>query len=120
MASLREKQHPYLINIDSGSITASSNATDTVSVGSNEEVVIRELRIVSATGTFSLDITDETGRAYNQESVHFATGQTTYYPLKFDPPLQFPPSSEFKFKFTDTSAATNRVRMQLIAVKYYL
>jgi len=113
MADPEKGPFPFTLNLDSTSITASGTKTDVINIGSNEEFNIKELVIISATGTFSLEITDQRGIAYQQEAVHFAVNQTSQYPYEFTMMLQMPPSSTFSFLFTDTSAATNRVRMQL-------
>lgn len=110
-------EYPYIMNLDSGNITASSNATDTISIGSNYAFEVYELRLTSATGKFSLDITDDTGKSYMQESLHFVVKDNAKDIFRLPIPLQMRPSSEWKFKFTDTSAATNRVRAQLIGIK---
>lgn len=104
---------PFTLNIDSTAITANGNTTDVINVGSNEEFNIKELVIISATGTFTMDITDQAGIAYQQESLHFATTQTDQYPYEFTMPLQMSPSATFSFLFTDVSGSANRVRMQL-------
>ena len=104
---------PFTLNIDSTAITASSDATDVINVGSNEEFNIKELVIVSATGNFELEITDQAGIAYQQEALRFVPTQTDQYPYEFTEMLQMPPSATFSFKFTDVTGSANRVRMQL-------
>jgi len=107
------KEYPFILNIDSDAITSSGSANDTINVGSNEEIVISYLKIVSATGAFDLEITDQAGIAYQQEAVRWAISATDQYPLNFPFALQMPPSSTFTFKFTDRSSGANRVQMQL-------
>lgn len=111
---------PYFINIDSASITASSSATDEITTGSNESIEVKEILLISATGLFDLHISDHNGTAYQQEKVRWpaqAANPYQYVRHILPIPLQFPRSSAFKFKFTDVSAATNRVRMQLLCIR---
>lgn len=111
---------PYFLNINSGAISASSSATDTIDTGSNEEILVKEMLLISATGAFDLEITDNNGVAYQQEAVRWpiqAANPNQYIRHIFPTPLQFPRASQFKFKFTDVSAATNQVRIQLICIR---
>lgn len=111
------KDYPYIINIDSGSITASSDATDEISMGANEEFIAHKAVLLSATGAFDLEIKDQSGLAYQQEKVRFTTDFNGNRLFELPMPLQMENSSVFKFKFTDVSAAANRVRMQLYGVR---
>jgi len=113
MPHLSRQIFPFTLNIDSTAISANSNATDVINVGSTEKFVLKEMVIVSATGAFELEVTDQAGIAYQQEAVRFATNQTDQYPYTFATDLEMNPSDTFSFKFTDTSGAANRVRMQL-------
>ena len=107
------KEYPFVLNISSGSINASSSASDVINVGSNEEIIISMIKIVSATGAFDLEIVDNAGISYQQEAVRWATTATDQYPINLPFILSMQPSSAYTFKFTDQSAAANAVRMQL-------
>lgn len=108
---------PHILHLDSGSITASSSANDTLDVGTNEEYEISEIRVISATGVYTLEITDQSGYAFANEAFSMpAVGASPneYNIHKLAVPLVLVRGGKYTFKFTDTSAAVNRVKMLLI------
>ena len=110
-------ERPHILHIDSGAITASSSATDTIDVGTNESYDITELRIISATGVYTLEITDQSGYNFSNEAFSMpAVGASPneFNAHKLAPPLIFEKGGKYTLKFTDTSAAANRVKMLLI------
>lgn len=111
---------PYDINLEFASITGSSYGTDSETLGSNEQFTAYEMIVVSATGTFTLEITDQAGNTYQNEAVRYGTGTTTYYPLEFKEPLVMKANSKFSFKVTDTSGSTNTVYIKLRGKKEFL
>lgn len=108
---------PYTLNVDSTSITASSDATDTISIGNNETIEVHKIILTSATGIFDLEITDQNGFAYQQEAVRYSATFNDNRIIELPIPLILEPGTVWKFKFTDASSATNRVRMQLWGIR---
>lgn len=110
-------EYPHIMNIEAASISGNGDKTDTLDLGSTEQFIAKYLVVVSATGTFKLEIIDQAGRAYQNEAVRFGTGATTYYKLIFPTPLIMPSNSTFSFKVTDTSGSSNTVYIQLWGIK---
>ena len=110
----------HFTQIKVSSIGTNSNKSDTFKVGSNEMYVFNEFRVVKATGTYQMEVTDQTGRSYTEEAIDFPAvpaNPNEYNIYKLSIPFQFDSNSTWTFKFTDTSGATNNVTLVLIGVR---